>query len=307
MNYTFLQHRNVTGFAAASQVKVSLIVATLGRPPQVVKVLLNNLMAQDLKEFEVIIVDQNNDDRLIDLTDQRFWPYPIRHVHTPSQRGLSRGRNEGLKYARGSVVVFPDDDCWYPAGFLSKGLALLSQQQCACVTGRAVDETGRSINGRFEPHAAWVERSNVWTTQIEWVAMFQKEPLLAIGGYDEAIGVGSSTPWWANEGHDVTLRLLEAGFSTYYDPQFYGHHAELNITTPDAAMIKKGRSYSRGFGYVLRRHRYGFPTLCYWTLRPIAGALISALKRDEAKSRYYANIALGRLEGWFKKTTAAFI
>ena len=281
------------------RIKVSLIVATRGRTRQL-EVLLKNLTKQELQKFEVIIVDQNEDDRLVAILDPSRWPYLVRHVRTPLQRGLSRARNEGLRYAKGDIIVFPDDDCWYPAWFLAKGLALLDQHQCDCVTGRAADETGRSINGRFETDATWVDRHSVWTTQIEWAVFFRRNALVAIGGYDEALGVGSQTPWWANEGQDVTLRLLEAGFTTYYDPELYGFHDELNSSMPDADMIRKGRSYARGFGYVLRRHGYGLVSIGYWILRPATGALLSVMKRDWTRSRYYGNVVLGRLEGWLK-------
>jgi glycosyltransferase involved in cell wall biosynthesis len=288
----------------AEQVKVSLIVSTLGRTIQLEK-LLDSLTHQEWKAFEVIIVDQNGDDRLVSVVNPQRWPFPVRRIHTPDQRGLSCGRNEGIKYADGSVLLFPDDDCWYPPWLLAKGMELLEKHRCASVTGRAADETGRSINGRFAEHATWIDRRNVWITQIEWVVFFRREAIITVGGYDENIGIGSSTPWGANEGQDLTLRLLEAGFTAYYDPDLFGFHIELLKFLPSDDMIRKGRSYARGFGYVLRKHRYGITSLCYWVLRPALRAASLLLKGEWRRSRYYVIVLLGRIEGWLGKVISA--
>ena len=181
---------------------------------------------------------------------------------------------------------------------MRKGIDLLAESKAACVTGRAADQFGRDINGRFHRCATWVDRRNVWTTQIEWVACFRKDALLAVEGYNEDLGIGSATPWGANEGQDLTLRLLAAGFATYYDPALYGFHAELKVVAATAAGLEKSRSYGRGFGHVLRRHGYGMTDLAYWLLRPAGGWVVCVLQGKWGKSRYYANVVLGRLEGW---------
>src|SRR5271170_6306948 len=125
---------------------VSLILSTLGRSREI-DVFLESLAIQEFKNFEVIVIDQNTDDRLVPVVDPARWPYPIKRIHTPDQRGVSRGRNAGLKHAKGDIILFPDDDCWYPPWFLSKAVELLERYSCACLSGRAADEAGRSING----------------------------------------------------------------------------------------------------------------------------------------------------------------
>lgn len=46
-------------------------------------------------------------------------------------------------------MVFPDDDCWYPPWFLARGF-LMAATGADFLSGRAADEDGRSINGRYE-------------------------------------------------------------------------------------------------------------------------------------------------------------
>ena len=49
--------------------KISLIMATLGREVEV-EVFLNSLSRQTMQDFELIVVDQNNHDKVKNLCDQ---------------------------------------------------------------------------------------------------------------------------------------------------------------------------------------------------------------------------------------------
>ena len=276
---------------------VSLIVATKGRSKPF-EALFTSLRAQTFADFEVVVVDQNTDDR-VGSPAEEGWPFPVVHRRTPGETGLSRARNQGLLQAAGRVVLFPDDDCWYPAAFLAHALRRMDELGADVLAGRASDEAGRDINGRFETRVTRIDRANVFTTGIEWVVFFKKAALDAVGGYDVDIGVGAETPWKACEGQDIMLRALAHGASCWFDPGVYGHHAELDIAAP--SMLDKGKAYGRGLGYVLRLHHYPVTTAARWILRPTIGAGLSLLRGDRIRSAYYRNVALGRLEGWRMK------
>jgi len=273
----------------------SLVVSTKGRGLDLDKLLLS-LQSQTFRDFDVRVVDQNADSRLAP-TLGRDWGFPLRRLHRPDDSGLSRGRNVGWRDSDAEFVLFPDDDCWYPPEFLAYAAGRLAETGADVLTGRAADETGRSINGRFETVAQKVGRDKVWTTQIEWVAVFRRSLLQALGGYDEGLGVGAATPWQACEGQDIVLRALKLGATCWFDPDVFGHHAELETTHPDAAMIRKGRAYARGMGYVLRQHGWGWGARLYWAARPGARAALSLLRRNLPAARYYQQVAIGRLEG----------
>ena len=278
-----------------SQPFLSLVVATRGRTTPFAA-LFQSLDAQSFRDFEVIVVDQNSDAR-VGTPDQDAWSFPIRHLRTPGAAGASRARNAGLAQASGTHVLFPDDDCWYPPGFLADAVARMDMHNADVLAGRAADPaTGRDINGRFEPDATRIDRDNVWTTGIEWVVLFKRAVLDAVGGYDPGIGVGATTPWQSCEAQDIVLRALDRGFVCVFDPCLFGHHAELDIRDP--SMLRKGRAYARGFGHLLRVHRYSSRSAASWIIRPSVRALMSLAKGDFTLSAYYRNVALGRLEGW---------
>lgn len=278
--------------------RLSLVISTLGRTAEILK-LFASLEAQTLKDFEVIIVDQNDDERLKTLLRPEDWNFPVSHIRTPHQRGLSRGRNVGWKEARGDFIVFPDDDCWYPADFLSKAVRLLEELDADILCGRAANMSGESINGRFEKTRQAISRKNVFTTQIEWVVFFRRDLLRRVGGYDENIGVGASTPFQACEGQDIVLRALSCGAKAFYDPDLFGHHEDISKARPDRANIIKARGYARGLGRVLRLHQYSTVSLLWWLMRPLAKIPINIARGRFKKTSELGAIFLGRAEGYW--------
>ncbi len=273
---------------------MSLIVATKGRSAPF-RDLFGSLEAQTFRDFEVIVVDQNADGR-IGSPDREGWGFPLLHLRTPHESGASRGRNAGFARARGSIILFPDDDCWYDAGFLADAMRRMTELGADVLSGRAADAAGRDINGRYMQARTTITRDNVWTAGIEWVIFFKREVFETLGGFDPGIGIGAETPWQSCEAQDIMLRALETGLHCVFDPAVYGHHAELDIRSP--AMLRKGRAYARGFGYVLRRHRYPLRQVADWLLRPAIRGILAILKGDRTLAAYYGNVLAGRLEGW---------
>jgi len=278
--------------------KVSLIMSTLGRFDEVMSFIAALEHVDHDDDLELIIVDQNADGRLRQACAALKPGFTLHHIEASQVRGLSRGRNMGIAKASGDILGFPDDDCIYPPGLLTRVLQRFEQTGAGIVCGRAATPEGRSINGRFETTAQAVGLHNVFTTQIEWVVFFRREVLELVRGYDEGIGVGAQTPWQSCEGPDITIRAIRAGVQVHYDPQIYAHHAELDTRNPDAAMRAKGRRYARGMGHVMRKHRYGLLFLANYLARPAAGAGLSLLQGNLDRCGYYLQVAVGRAEGY---------
>jgi glycosyltransferase involved in cell wall biosynthesis len=277
--------------------KFSLIISTLGRNADVVD-FVRTIEAQTCQDFELIIVDQNDDDELTKAIEKLTPSYPLKYRHVPGVRGASRGRNLGFELAEGDHVCFPDDDCIYPPRLLDDVLTLFSRKGVDIVCGRAADESGRDINGRFESQEQAISAANVFSTQIEWMLFFTRAAFEAVSGFDKDVGVGSSTPWQANEGQDIVLRMLAQGCRGWYDPRLYGHHPELNVVHPDARMRKKARGYARGMGYILGRHSYPFGFSARFVVRSAGGAILACLRLNFPRALYYLQVTAGRIEGY---------
>ena len=276
---------------------LSVIVSTLGRHDEFAA-LLHSLRRQSSPDFELIVVDQNPQPIIApQVRDERFSSFPVKYLHTPDKKGLSRGRNSGLAVADGEFVLFPDDDCWYPENFIELGLCELRGGSWDALTGRPTSEDGKPIHGRFEARAQQINRSNVWTTQIEWIAFWRRDLLERLGGFDEMIGLGAASPWQSAEGQDLMLRALDAGARCWYDPKLNAHDKGADRREADAAFVAKARAYGRGLGHVMRKHRVGYATSLYYLGRSVGGSLFAAVSREMPLARFHAATAVGRLEG----------
>lgn len=282
----------------------SLIVATLGRSSPIER-LLASLAAQQFSDFEVIVVDQNRDIDLAPVLSRWSGTVAIRHIRAPRAKGVSAARNLGWRAAFGRLLVFPDDDCWYPRDYLRRVETVMATTGAALLTGRAADGHGRTINGRFGTGVAEITRRNVFTSQIEWNMAIDAVLMRRLGGYDEDISLGGATPWQGGEGYDLVLRAIAAGARCIYDPDIVGHHDELPVACPDAAMAAKGRAYGRGLGFVLRKHGYGIAAIGWWSARSAANLSLSLAAMKPARVRYFASQLLGRIEGWLGRTFGA--
>ncbi|HZW03849.1 MAG TPA: glycosyltransferase family A protein, partial [Anaerolineaceae bacterium] len=111
--------------------------------------MLDSLRRQGFADFEVILVDQNQDDRLDGLAQEYAACFPLQHLKIQSY-GASRARNWGGRCASGDILLWPDDDSWLPEDFLERlSQTFESDPETACVVGVLVDESDR-------PHQRWI-------------------------------------------------------------------------------------------------------------------------------------------------------
>lgn len=274
--------------------KISLILATVDRTTELERFLFS-LDQQVGAGFELIVVDQNRDDRLVRLFRERKERYSITHVR--SEPGLSRSRNIGLHHACGELVCFPDDDCWYPEGLLSKVCALFSEYTSwDGVTGRLIDAEGKPSNGRFGAKGGRVDRLTVWTQAISYTIFLRRRVIEAVGQFDEELGLGSGTPFASGEETDYLIRAVIRGYNIQYVPELRIHHPH-SIVSYDEHVIKKARAYGVGMGHVVRRHRYPTWFKAKILLRPLGGALLSLLAIRLRKACYHLYVFIGRSQG----------
>jgi glycosyltransferase involved in cell wall biosynthesis len=283
---------------AEDLVQFSLVVATLGRTTELSR-LLQTLADQTHQSFEVIVVDQNAPGYL-DETLRSFEGRLTIH-HLPSERkGACTARNRGADLAKGTWVMFPDDDCWYPPGMLARAAAAVSSGDLDFFCGRAAGPEGQAVFSLYTQGAARIGRHNVWSTSIEWMAAIRRDLFLKVGGFDEKLGPGSGTPFGAYEINDLVLALLNAGGVGQYDPDWYGYHDfQLDsLGSPDS--ITKMHHYARGMGYVVRKHRLGAYHLGKVAHRSAIGIAYFLARGNLGRARRSYAIVAGILSGWLQ-------
>lgn len=98
---------------------VSIVIPTLKRPGYL-DITLASVMPQAASAgAEVIVVSDGPDERTATVTRS----HGASLVSLPGRRGLNAVRNEGIRSARGDLIVFIDDDIDAPAGWIDAFLA----------------------------------------------------------------------------------------------------------------------------------------------------------------------------------------
>lgn len=274
--------------------RFSLVMATRGRDAEIAA-FCESLIAQGRRDAELIVVDQNEDDRvpavLARFTRHLDWT----HLRSPVPHA-NRARNRGLHAARGEIVAFPDDDCLYPPDTLEQVAAAFDgDSRLGVLTGPAASPAGGLGSGRWREGAGPIDPENVWTSVIEFNLWLRTPVALALGGFDEAMGPG--TPLGSAEGNDLVLRAIAAGHVARYDPALRVIHPDKRLTDIATA---RARLYGRGLGHALRRHGVGASTWLPFAIRPLGGAALSLLRGRPRDAGYYAMTLLGRAEGFLR-------
>lgn len=271
--------------------RFSLILATVGRVEETREFLAS--LGDAALVDEVIVVDQNADDRLVPIL-ARFPHISFTRVRMPPGH-LAAARNAGIAHARGEVVAFPDDDCLYSPGLLA-GVAerIAALPAPGVVTALVADPSGAPSTGGQAPAAAVpVTRGNVFVTAREPGLFIPREVLERLGGFDERFGIG--TPFASGESADLALRILAAGIPVAFDPALVVGHPD---TRRSGAGLARTFGNAAGFGACLRHHHYGLRTITRYLIRPAGGLALCCLRRDCLGVRYYALTIRGRLWGY---------
>lgn len=278
--------------------RFSLVMATRGRTAEIAA-FLDSLLAQGDARAEVIVVDQNADDRL----DGVLAPYAGRVALTHLRSAVANAnhaRNLGLAAARGEIVGFPDDDCLYPPGVLARvDAGFAADPALAVLTGPAESPAGGLGSGRWREAGGPIDATTAWTSVIEFNLWLRRPVALALGGFDE--GMGPGTPLGSAEGNDLVLRAVAGGHAARYEPTLRVIHPDKRLTDVATA---RARLYGRGLGFALRRHAVPTATWLPFAVRPVGGALLSLLKGKPRDAAYYAMTLLGRAEGFLRGDAA---
>lgn len=276
--------------------KLSLILATVGRCDDVGR-LIETLLNQADRRFELIVVDQNSDDRLnVHIEMGLRAGLDVRHLRL-AKPSLSGARNLGIRHATGDVLGFPDDDCWYEQGTVAAVLEAFEAtpdiEGCVACWVELAEGTGRMPHPADLSLAEWRNFRGSGASSI--TLFFRRSLFDRLGGFDERFGVGQ---WYgAAEETDFVLRALGTGARLVTRPQarvhhLYGTQAPVKIS----ALFASTRKRARGTGALYAKHK-----LATWVIvRGLCAPVLLPLVRLQGGRALIKGMGavLGRFEGF---------
>jgi len=272
-------------------IKFSIVIPTLNRVTEVDAV-LGSIAHQAYQDLEVIIVDQNGDDRLAAVIAKHSNKLRIQHFRV-AFRGASKARNYGARYASGEILFFPDDDAELLPDFLRKAEASFSENpNCDVIFGKCVDRLGHDSVARFSEKSGYLTRKMHVGMFIEATMLIKRDVFLE-HLFDESLGVG--TFHGAEEAYDLVLRLLANNRTLYYTPHLQVYHPNKVKNYQDPDEIRRVFTYRCGFSKLCLKHKM------YGKLISRVGAICLyvpfLILKDRSRCRYYISELLGLLSG----------
>jgi peptidoglycan-N-acetylglucosamine deacetylase len=186
------------------------------------KVICNSvraMLASDMKDFQVLIVDDGSTDGTADVVRRTFRDEPRVRVIRKNNGGKWSALNLALESTDADIVVTLDADTIFAPDALDQLVRHFSDETVAGVAGHAV--VGNRINLITRLQALeYVTNQNLDRRALEVVngitvvpgaiGAWRREALLAIGGF---------TSDTLAEDADATVRLELAGWKVLYEPR----------------------------------------------------------------------------------------
>jgi len=172
----------------------------------------------------VLVIDHN--EQLFNEMKSRLAQInEVRLMQNEGHQGLSAARNTGVRYARGDVIVFVDDDAWAEPNFLEQMLLPYEDRSTfgshVYGVGGRIDAVWTSVRPEwFPPEFDWVVGCSYLQSRntarpvrnfIGAAMSFRREVFDQLGGFDENAGRIASKPLGCEE-TELCIRLKR------YDP-----------------------------------------------------------------------------------------
>jgi len=227
--------------------RVSLVLATLGRDKEL-QAFLESLTRQAHSDFELIIIDQNQDHKIDSIVSMYTHCLAIQQIKVDFT-GNSRARDYGIAYARGQIIAFPDDDCVYEDDVLSKVVEAFTAKVSLAILVVGSYDFSRTrfsigVNSKFSGYFTRLHMMGVEFTHFFNLRVIDRVQF----HLDHDFGIGSK--YSGGEGFELLYRLLRAGYPAFYTPDIRIYHANKDhYTLGNARMLM----YSTGVGAYIRK------------------------------------------------------
>jgi len=272
--------------------RFSLIMATLGRSGEIIT-LLDSLLLQSYKNFELIIIDQNDDD-IVDKIYNQYKDKLDLHYYRCDKKGLSLGRNRGLEHISGDIVAFPDDDCEYETDTLEKAADFFEKNpHYSFYTCNTKERNGNNAVLETREKNCDIGIFNFLSVGISFTIFVRSETVAGFS-FDEQLGVGAA--FGSAEESDLLLYLIKNKKKGRYHAAHYIYHPG-KTETPQRVY-----SYSLGFGALFKKALlvYRLYLMFFIFLYRIARNIVKLCLRPGDKIT--RALVAGRLNGFFRYT-----
>jgi len=204
-------------------------------------------------DHELVVVDNGSTDRTRAVVEAWAAAHPdVRYVLDPVP-GLAHARNTALAAARGTLIVFTDDDVRPAEDWLDCVVAeFAGDPELGLLGGRVLLAHDGLQAVSYQPSTE--RRRFTWPASGNFAIganmAFRREVFECIGGFDERLGAGRF--FAGAEEVDVFYRAMKAGYTQLYAPEAVVVHDHGRTTVQQACRMEFG--YGKGLAACLVKH-----------------------------------------------------
>jgi len=206
--------------------KVSIIIPTI-RINDYVHESMSHILSLDYSNFEVLIFSDEKD---------KVHSWPKTRIIASGRVGPAQKRDLALKYAKGKILAFLDDDAYPMNDWLKKMVPLFRDGRVAGVGGPAItpmsDGVLQKVSGSiFESYLGGNFTRNRYlpidklSEILDWPTvnlLVWRDSFAEVGGFNCA--------YWPGEDTKLCLDFLNAGYKLLYNPQgIVFHHRRSDL------------------------------------------------------------------------------
>jgi glycosyltransferase involved in cell wall biosynthesis len=268
-------------------VRLSVIVATRNRA-YAIRACLDSIATAIAEaaplEAEVVVVDNASIDNTAEIV--KAWAAGnggrVRLLHEP-KAGLARALNRAIRFSRGKVLAFTDDDCQVHREFVRDLLRYDDQDEGLVLRGGRTelgDPTDLPVTINISPTPMrWTRsmksaRHHHIAGALNGCNMVMRAALVdQVGFFDENFGAGSYIG--SGSDSDFMYRAYLAGATLEYVPDMTVFHYHGRKTAADGYKVK--RRYAIANGALLARYIFKYPDFCRVTVREFLNSVFSIL------------------------------
>lgn len=233
--------------------KFSLIIGTLHRPKELA-ICLNSLMVQSYQNFEILIIDQSDDNKTQQLIQEKKYALlDIKYFHK-TFKSLSKARNHGLREMSGDYFCLIDDDAVYCKDYLKNINKAVKSNLKVIVCGfiYAIDTNRCLSDYERAKNKSFLSIRQIIRMCPSAGLTFPKQLFEEIGEFDTDFGVGER--YGACEETDYILRSLKLGYKVFYIKEARLDHPVVLTHSKKLVNYKKFKNYAVGFGALMKKH-----------------------------------------------------
>lgn len=259
-------------------ISLSCVILTQGNRPAELSKAIGSVLAQQDSPVELVVVANG-----ADVPDV---PPGAATLRLPENAGIPGGRNAGTKACTGDVVLYLDDDAWYPSSRLAAHVRerFAADPRLAVLSFRFIDpDGGPAVRRAYVPRlrASDSHRSSEVTTFLGGACAIRRSAYLEVGGYPDGF-------FYAHEETDLAWRLLDVGYRLEYD-------ADARICHPQVAPTRHQEFYRMNARnrVLLARRNLAWPVAAVYLIDWVALTIVRERSLAALRS-WFAGFA----EGW---------